>query len=123
MEKGVNHCVSQEELLIQSSKFGDTMYYLNHFDISIDPIIFIPKSVINQTRRDAIEQLQAQILNVKTIEVKSQNPSYILSKFSPSNLQLMVRVSNLEQLQVAINNNIVFIVNTSKLKLISYLLT
>lgn len=50
--------VDSTELLEKSfARLGDTFFYLNHFDLRGDKNIFIPKSILNDARRDIVEKI------------------------------------------------------------------
>ncbi len=62
LEEALKHPLSEESLRNQM-RLGDTIYYLNDIDMDVDNIM-VPKSVLNNMRRDAIEDLQKQRENM-----------------------------------------------------------
>jgi putative protease len=53
--------ITKEKIIEQLSKLGDTTYYLNNISINLEEGAFVPVSLLNQLRRDAISQLENSI--------------------------------------------------------------
>ena len=62
---------TKEDVIAHLSKLNDTPYYLKDIDINIDKGIFVPVSVINDLRREAINKLNNSRLNLKVIKSKN----------------------------------------------------
>lgn len=56
-DKAKNAPLEYKDVVNSLSKLGDTAFQLNHIEGVLDDI-FIPKSILNQSRRDAIHQLE-----------------------------------------------------------------
>ncbi len=56
-DKAKNAPLEYKDVVNSLSKLGDTAFQLNHIEGVLDDI-FIPKSILNQSRRDAIQQLE-----------------------------------------------------------------
>ena len=57
VEKSINSPTTQERIYTQLSKLGDTIYEFKRLDIDTPNDLFIPISVINEMRRDALKEL------------------------------------------------------------------
>lgn len=79
----------------QLAKLGSTPYVLNNLICSIDPIWFIPVSLINNLRREAISDLNKNRLKRKKKIAKNS----VVNKqtFPIDSLMISVSVKNLEQ--------------------------
>lgn len=62
LEEALKHPLSEESLRAQM-RLGETIYYLNELEMSVDNIM-VPKSVLNNMRREAIEDLLKQRENM-----------------------------------------------------------
>ena len=69
-EKAKNAPTSSSEILAQISKLNDTYFVLNNAEIEAESV-FIPKSIINEARRNAIESLQQNLINLHEKLIKS----------------------------------------------------
>lgn len=61
LEKAKNSPLSDDDFFAQLNKLSDTNFKIDSFKLITDGV-FIPKSLLNQFRRDLIENLKAQIL-------------------------------------------------------------
>jgi len=57
IERSINQPTTQERVYTQLSKLGDTIYEFERLDIDIPNNLFIPISVINELRRQAVLEL------------------------------------------------------------------
>lgn len=103
VERSQKVAASIEKITEQLSKLGDTTYELNHLKVNLDEGAFLPVSVLNQLRRDAIYKLELLLKDVhhrksqtdddykKESSFKFNNPKKIENK------KLTIRVSNINQ--------------------------
>lgn len=63
VEKGKKVILTKERVLDQLSKLNDTVYYIEKANIYLEEESFLPISVINGLRRDAIEKLDSRRKN------------------------------------------------------------
>lgn len=105
VEKGERISLSEEKVKEQLSKLGDTNFYLDNLNINLDEGSFLPLSVLNQLRREAIEELYTNIQNFNTreeiieeeyIEKKSNIFTFNKAK-SGENRELSIKVNNINQ--------------------------
>lgn len=57
-----NKPLDQDDVRMRICKTGDTQFYFKDIEIQMDDNIFVPNGVLNQLRRDALNQLQNQLL-------------------------------------------------------------
>ncbi|HEY8363852.1 MAG TPA: DUF3656 domain-containing protein [Tissierellaceae bacterium] len=62
-EEGKKVKLTEEKVIEQLSKLGDTVYTLNNISVNLDDNAFLPLSVINQLRRLATEKLDNMLMN------------------------------------------------------------
>lgn len=99
--KANNAPLTEEQLKNQFSKLGNTFYQLTDIIIKTDSKGFIPNSVINTLRRNAIDTLENQVLTSQNRLInKSQKTNLNPMK---SDTELIVKVENIKQYQVAQN--------------------
>ncbi|MDD2447644.1 MAG: DUF3656 domain-containing protein [Tissierellia bacterium] len=105
VEKSQKVSITKDKVVEQLSKLGDTVYCINKIDINLDDEAFLPISVLNQLRRDAIDKLNAQLKvfnNRKAInndefnKVKSDY-FYFRKSIDKNKNRLTIKVSNHEQ--------------------------
>lgn len=88
-EKANKRPLTLEIMKEQLDRLGNTPYCLGKLNLDFDPQVMVPFSVINETRRKALEDLNAKILkkarrtptNIripKTLEVMSNKPELIV---------------------------------------------
>ncbi|MGM9859017.1 MAG: U32 family peptidase [Bacilli bacterium] len=88
IEEAKNVSTTKEEIITQISKLNDTPFYINNINVEIENC-FIPKSVVNQARRNALKLLEEEILKNhkkdilinENIEEKDYIPSYTKNIF------------------------------------------
>lgn len=54
--------VDADSLLESLDRFGETPFYLASFEPSFDPNAFVPKSLLNQLRQDAVDALEKKLI-------------------------------------------------------------
>lgn len=105
VEKGERVSLTKEKVIEQLSKLGDTTYSLNNININLDEGSYLPVSVLNLLRREAMDKLDNLVENInhrKPIdealfdEKKKQYFKY-QSKNKEVNNKISVRVNNIEQ--------------------------
>ena len=64
VEKSERVALTKEKVIEQLSKLGDTTYTLNNININLDEGAYLPVSVLNFLRRDAIEKLNDLVKNI-----------------------------------------------------------
>ncbi len=106
------HGASAESLQPYLERLGNTPYRLTKVDINVSGSPFIPPSLLNQLRRQAVEQLQLQQSEVKPGRI--QEPTVVLrqaltpNRFASENnaasgkAALHILVRNQEQLEAAL---------------------
>ncbi|MBQ7602902.1 MAG: U32 family peptidase, partial [Clostridia bacterium] len=70
-EKAKNAPTTMQEICTQFGKLGDTNFVLNNFEGKIDNV-FVPKSVLNNFRREAIAQLQDEVIAYHEKDIKAK---------------------------------------------------
>lgn len=70
IEKSINQPTTQERIYTQLSKLGDTIYEFERLDIDIPNNLFIPISVINELRRQAVLELDEKRMYTVPFEEK-----------------------------------------------------
>lgn len=100
-----NAPLQKERLKEALIKLGNTPFVVSHMDIEMDPDIFIPMSLLNQLRRDLIQEL-----TLKKLEVKRKKISLPLLDYPHGRTKrkpkLSILARNQEQLEIAIKNHI-----------------
>lgn len=64
-EIAINKPMSEENLKARISKCGGTQFFAQNVEVELDDGLVVPASVINALRREAIENIESQILSVK----------------------------------------------------------
>ena len=105
VERSQKISISREKVKEQLSKLGDTTYELNSLQINIEEGSFLPVSVLNQLRRDAVQVLEdrLKIFNSRDIlnhkEFNEQKNSYkFVNKEVNLKKRLHIKVGNINQL-------------------------
>jgi U32 family peptidase len=104
LEHAQNRGVSEESLRAQFARLGNTPYELRELTLEVHGSPFVPVSVLNQVRRDAVEKLQEMQARVRAgvvNEIRYQPPTPRESPVGEIQLHLLVR--NPEQLGAAID--------------------
>ncbi|MCH5180681.1 MAG: U32 family peptidase [Erysipelotrichales bacterium] len=78
-EKAINQITGKEDIIKQISKLNDTYFVLNSIDFDLDNV-FIPKSILNDLRRESIALLKDKLIqnyekeyNVEILSFNEQN--------------------------------------------------
>lgn len=107
IEKALKVPISEEKIDAQLRKLGNTPYVLRNIKIDLDEGISLPISVINQIRRECIDKLSEERIEIKDRKYKNEKISYNPEKFIRSkNKKIRVKVNNLEQLKEVIKFDI-----------------
>ncbi len=114
VEKAQKVSLTQERLMDNFSKLGNTPFLLQDLNILLEEGVAVPLSVINGLRRNAIEKLIAQRKNQHHREVKNPLPeiptlAYTkLGEKSSKNIrtQVTVKVDRLQQLRVVLEEKV-----------------
>lgn len=107
VEKAQKISLTKEKIEEQLSKLGDTNYYLSNIKINLNEEVFLPVSVLNQLRRDAIEELNSGIIrynNREEIDMREYRETKskvfnIIKAKDVSKRLLSVKVSNVSQIK------------------------
>ena len=106
VESAINREITNDDIIKQLSKLGNTPFKLKNIDIIKDDNIFINIKALNEIRRDAVDKL-INLRENRNIEVIKN--TYIDSTKKVDNsrdIYLNVLVRNEEQLLVCLDNNI-----------------
>lgn len=107
VEKAMKVALSEEKVISQLSKLGNTSYILDNIDVEIDENVSLPISILNQLRRDAIEKLNEERVKIKGRSFKNKKVKYIPKLVNGNNdIKLRVKVKSIEQLKVAMEYDI-----------------
>lgn len=96
--------VSQSQIADQISKLGHTPYYFESLEIDTDNQSFIPIKMMNELRRQAVEELSA--LRIHRLEKTIVTDIDTTVKPMESKPQITLKVTTREQLDEAIKSNI-----------------
>ena len=96
-EKADGKPLDKEALTERISKCGGTFFYAEECDIELDEGLFVPASVINALRRDALETLEICLSAVKPKSFTDYNYSIPEHKASPI-LSYNVRIASVSQI-------------------------
>ncbi len=87
-QKAQNRAASPQDVLKNITKFGNTPYFAGESEINLDDGLFVPASVLNELRRNAVEELDE-----KRSEIKREKSNAIFKKriaFSAEKKQKLV---------------------------------
>ena len=106
----LNKPTTRESIIDQIQKMGDTPFFVDSIEVSIDENIFIPIKTLNLLRREAVSLLieSQSNSNKRVIESKIEfNPTKINhSKKSKKELKWSVLIHKQEQFEAAIKFNV-----------------
>ncbi len=105
IEKADKTAVSETQIIEQVSKLGQTPFYFVSLRVDTDELSFIPLKVINQMRREAL----ARITHLRVTRSKRKimrQTDFGTSGFDASAFQVIVKVTNEEQLSAAIDQKV-----------------
>lgn len=97
--------IKKDKIVEQLSKLGDTTYEINNINMDIDEGAFLPLSILNQLRRDAISELDSRVGSFnKRIKMDELEYIRVKSKFFKftnkkdiANKKLTIKVKNINQ--------------------------
>jgi putative protease len=107
IEQAMKVSLSEDKVISQLSKLGNTPYELININMNMDENISIPISVLNQLRRNAIEKLNNKraILNIR--KYKETNVEYKPNKVNRViENKIRVKVKTIEQLKASLKYSI-----------------
>ncbi len=102
VEVSKNNPLSIDNVKEKLSKLGNTPYEFSKLDINIDNNIFIPVSVLNNLRRDIIDKLSNDRINVNN-NYKRNEYKLDLNNIKEDNI-ISFEVSDINQLEYILNN-------------------
>ena len=106
----LNRPTTRESIIDQIQKMGDTPFFVDSIEVSVDENIFIPIKTLNLLRREAVSLLieSQSNSNKRVVESKSEfNPAKINhSKKSKKELKWSVLIHKQEQFEAAIKFNV-----------------
>lgn len=106
IEKSQKVAITSEKIIDQLSKLGDTTYYLDNIKINLDEDAFLPVSVLNQLRREAIYKLDSELIVTNKREIitdkefkilKSEYFKFNNTKKNTNNKKLTIKISSYDQ--------------------------
>lgn len=109
IEQASKRAVTEDEIIRQLSKLGNTPYKLVDIKINNSKNIFINLGNLNEIRRDAVSKLTALRENSNVCYVKNTYIDNTVIKDSTNKVFLSVLVRNKEQLLTAIDNDVDYI--------------
>lgn len=86
-EAANNSALTKETITTQFSKIGNTPFNINTIDITLDDNLFLPVSVLNSIRRDALEEYSNYLLKDTTKKINKIPLSPISHEKNTSNLK------------------------------------
>ena len=104
VEQAMKVALSEEKVVTQISKLGNTSYIINNITVDMDNNVSLPISILNQIRRDAIESLSEERVSIKNREYKNKEKAYNPKIFiRDDEVKLRAKVKNIEQLKAIVN--------------------
>ena len=104
VEQAMKVALSEEKVVTQISKLGNTSYIINNITVDMDNNVSLPISILNQIRRDAIESLSEERVAIKNRAYKNKEISYNPKSFvRDDGVKLRAKVKNREQLKAIVN--------------------
>ena len=104
VEQAMKVALSEEKVVTQISKLGNTSYIINNITVDMDDNVSLPISILNQIRRDAIESLSEERVSIKNREYKNKEIAYNPKSFvRDDEVKLRAKVKNIEQLKAIVN--------------------
>ena len=97
LEKAKNNPTSKERIISQMSKFDEYPYYYEQVDYKVDESVFIPISLLNQARREALELITLKRENINHYSLK--NVRYTCELENQETKQTIIKVETLSQLE------------------------
>lgn len=104
-EVATNSAITKETVINQFSKTGNTPFIVANIDIELDENVFLPISVINQLRRDALDTYQNSILKDTEKEIEKVKLAPLPHSENPTNnSEVSVFLRNLKEEHFKIEN-------------------
>ncbi|MBP3906298.1 MAG: U32 family peptidase [Peptostreptococcaceae bacterium] len=104
VEQAMKVALSEEKVVTQISKLGNTSYIINNITVDMDDNVSLPISILNQIRRDAIESLSEERVAIKNRAYKNKEIAYNPKSFvRDDEVKLRAKVKNIEQLKAIVN--------------------
>ena len=106
VESSQKVAITNDKVMEQLSKLGDTTYSINKIEITLDEGAYLPVSVLNHLRRDAIEELDGKIKGLTKREpieeaefkkLKTKYFNFVDSNSINNKKKLTIKVSNINQ--------------------------
>ena len=105
IEAASKSAVSKQQIIDQISKLGNTPFYFENLIVETDDLSFIPIKLMNDLRRDALDQLTTNLVAPKKEVVLNQYiPESPMISYSP--FELITKVSSMEQLHEVLKTDI-----------------
>lgn len=104
VEESHNRPTDRNRIIQQISKLGNSPFQMTQVDAKVDSNIFVPVSVINQLRRDGVEQLIGNLLAVKKEGIYPYATQG--EKKSLQEKRLTVLITNMNQWERVIHHHI-----------------
>ena len=104
VEQAMKVALSEEKVVTQISKLGNTSYIINNITVDMDDNVSLPISILNQIRRDAIESLSEERVAIKNRAYKNKEIAYNPKSFvRDDEVKLRAKVKNIDQLKAIVN--------------------
>lgn len=105
VERSERVALTEEKIVEQLSKLGDTTYTLNNININLDEGSYLPVSVLNLLRREAIQELDDLVRDInhrrpidKEEYMKKKQEFFVYNRKNKDNENgLSIKVSNVNQ--------------------------
>ena len=106
-EKARKHALTQEKVLDQVSRLGNTDFYIENVDFEWEDGMMVPVSEINEARRQALENLKNARLDAFLSPRKKNNTRFLLPSEKQKEYEktlLSVHVDSLDKIDVSLKN-------------------
>ena len=105
VQEAKNKPVTISDVRERMHKTGETPFYFTELDIQMDEDVFVPNGVLNQLRRDALAQLEEQMLAkfMRKERIKSESVNEVMLSTEDS-VSIICSCETREQLQVILEN-------------------
>lgn len=105
VSKAVNKPMTEEQIIKNLNKLGNTPFLLNNIKVNIVGDIFIPASALNELRRKAIEDLCEKLVSIgKRDEVEGICSAQNNNNTGNREIKLTVLVNTIEQFNAVIDS-------------------
>lgn len=120
VENAIKRSISEEDVIKQLSKLNDTTFYPEDISVEMDWSCYFPLKVLNQLRREAVENIKETLLE-KRAPVKIDMPP--LAQRNHQIRDVVVKVADFAQLRAALKftRNICYPVDKTTIKAFDYL--